>query len=171
MNVGKQRLDILEGLLKYTEAEEKFINEVLEKNKNDKEFIAYTEKFLKLQTYSTLRLAFLKADVERLLNGEFITTNGGIYTMGTLSVKLDDNYTKELKQEIQELIRKVISEEKEKIEPTKRYYNRRELMEFLSIGASTIEKLQIHGLQYVPVGRQVLFDIEQVYEVLDSLKK
>lgn len=91
--------------------------------------------------------------------------------MNNIAVKLDENYTKELKQEIQELIKKVISEEKEKIEPSKRYYNRRELMEFLSIGASTIEKLQVNGLQYVPVGRQVLFDIEQVYEVLHSLKK
>lgn len=91
--------------------------------------------------------------------------------MNNIAVKLDENYTKELKQELQELIKKVILEEKEKIEPTKRYYNRRELMEFLSIGASTIEILQINGLQYVPLGRQTLFDIEQVHEVMNSLKK
>lgn len=91
--------------------------------------------------------------------------------MQNISVRLDETYTKELKQELQNLITLTVKEQTEKIQPTKRYYNRGELMKFLGCGGSTIEMLQMHGLQYVPLGRQTLFDIEQVHEVMNSLKK
>lgn len=91
--------------------------------------------------------------------------------MNNIAVRLDETYTKELKQELQNLITLTVKEQTEKIQPTKRYYNRRELMKFLGCGGSTIEILQMNGLQYVQLGRQTLFDIEQVHEVLHSLKK
>lgn len=91
--------------------------------------------------------------------------------MENLAVRLDESYSVQLKKELQTLIIATVKEQTEKIQPTKRYYNRSELMKFLSCGSSTIEKLQINGLKYVSIGRANLFDIEEVYQILESLKK
>ncbi|MDO4813665.1 MAG: hypothetical protein Q3988_01090 [Gemella sp.] len=89
-----------------------------------------------------------------------------------MEVVLGSNYQEELKESLRSLIQKTIKEEQEKIRPTKRYYKRNELVEFLGIGDKTLTKLRENGLRYVPLNEKTnYFDINEVYAVLESMKK
>lgn len=89
-----------------------------------------------------------------------------------MEVVLSSNYQEQIKESLRKLIKITIKEEQEKIRPTKRYYKRNELLEFLGIGDKTLNKLRENGLKYVPLNEKTnYFDINEVYEVLESMKK
>ncbi|MDO4814555.1 MAG: hypothetical protein Q3988_05600 [Gemella sp.] len=88
-----------------------------------------------------------------------------------MEVVLSSNYQEKLKEELRELIRQTAKEEAERIQPGKRLYNATELMQYLGCGQQTLKELQIAGLKEMKVGRQRLFDIEEVYEVLKARRK
>lgn len=88
-----------------------------------------------------------------------------------MEVVLSSNYQEQLKEELRELIRQTAKEEAERIQPGKRLYNATELMQYLGCGQQTLKELQIAGLKVIQLGRQKLFDINEVYEVLDTMKK
>ncbi|MBF0714661.1 hypothetical protein [Gemelliphila palaticanis] len=88
-----------------------------------------------------------------------------------MEVVLSNEYTKGLKIQLTNLIDEVIKDRLEKIQPTKRYYTQQELRELFKIGANTMLELQQQGLQYVRLGRKYYFDIEDVYSILETLKR
>ncbi|MBF0746445.1 hypothetical protein IR073_01970 [Gemella sp. 19428wG2_WT2a] len=89
-----------------------------------------------------------------------------------MEVVLSSNYSQQLKGELRSLIQETIKEEQEKIRPTKRYYKRNELIKFLGIGEKTLSRLRENGLKYVPLNEKTnYYDIEEVYEVLETMKR
>lgn len=84
---------------------------------------------------------------------------------------LSKEYTQELKMQLTNLIDEVIKDRLEKIKPTKRYYTRQEIYELFKIGASTMAELQQQGVRYVKLGKKYYFDIDEIYQVLETLKR
>lgn len=87
-----------------------------------------------------------------------------------MEVVLTENQSLKIKEQITNLINEVIKEKMNTINPEKRYFTRTELQKYLSIGASSMEQLQTLGLHYVKVGNRHLFDIQEVYEILEENK-
>ncbi len=88
-----------------------------------------------------------------------------------MEVVLSEAQSIKIKEQISILIDEVITEHIEKIKPYKRYFTRIELQKFIGIGASSMEILKQHGLKYAVLGNRHLFDIEDVYKILEDLKK
>lgn len=84
-----------------------------------------------------------------------------------LNVQLPQEQEILLKNQILDGIKDIIKSE----EVSKRYYNRKDLCTFLKIGVDTLETLKDNGLNYVKLGRQYLFDINEVYSILEKMKK
>lgn len=59
----------------------------------------------------------------------------------------------------------------EKASLPKRYLQQKELMQYLGIGYDTLEVLYANGLKYISLGKRKLIDIEDVAEILNSMKK
>ncbi|OFK63713.1 hypothetical protein HMPREF2811_02545 [Globicatella sp. HMSC072A10] len=59
----------------------------------------------------------------------------------------------------------------EKASLPKRYLQQKELMKYLGIGYETLEELYANGLKYISLGKRKLIDIEDVAEILNSMKK
>lgn len=88
-----------------------------------------------------------------------------------MEVVLSKEYTKKLEEQLEAVIDNAINKKIEKLSPYKRYVTRNELCAVLGIGQSTLDKLAMHGLRYAVVGNKHLFDIEEVYSILETLKK
>lgn len=88
-----------------------------------------------------------------------------------MEVVLSEAQSIKIKEQISTLVDEVITERIEKIKPYKRYFTRIELQKFIGIGASSMEILKQHGLKYAVLGNRHLFDIEDVYKILEDLKK
>ncbi|MFI3805659.1 hypothetical protein [Vagococcus fluvialis] len=52
-----------------------------------------------------------------------------------------------------------------------RYVNQRTLMRELRIGYDTLKKLRLKGLEVIIIGRQHLYDIEDVKDIFNKLKE
>ena len=87
-----------------------------------------------------------------------------------MEVVLSEAQSEKIKDQLNNLIDEVIKNRIEKIKPNKRYLTRVELQKFLGIGNSSMEILKQNGLKYVVLGNKHLFDIEDVNEILNSLK-
>ena len=87
-----------------------------------------------------------------------------------MEVVLSEAQSEKIKDQLNLLIDEVITNRIEKIKPYKRYLTRVELQKFIGIGNSSMEILKQNGLQYVVLGNKHLFDIEDVYEILNNLK-
>ncbi|MBF0713544.1 hypothetical protein HZY83_02435 [Gemella sp. GH3] len=88
-----------------------------------------------------------------------------------MQVVLSEEYTKQLEKQIEKVIDRVIENKIAQMKPYKRYLTRAELCKFLSIGQCTMDKLAQAGLTYAVLGNRYLFDIEEVYRILETLKK
>ncbi|EDO1241682.1 hypothetical protein GY178_001732 [Listeria monocytogenes] len=51
-----------------------------------------------------------------------------------------------------------------------RYVNQQTLMKELHIGFNTLKKLHLNGLQVIIIGRQHLYDLEDLKNILNQLK-
>ena len=87
-----------------------------------------------------------------------------------MEVVLSEAQSEKIKDQLNSLIDEVIKNRLEKIKPYKRYLTRNELQKFVGIGNSSMEILKQNGLQYAVLGNKHLFDIEDVYEILNNLK-
>lgn len=87
-----------------------------------------------------------------------------------MEVVLSEAQSQKIKDQLNNLIDEVIKNRIEKIKPNKRYLTRVELQKFLGIGNLSMEILKQHGLQYAVLGNKHLFDIEDVNEILNTLK-
>lgn len=88
-----------------------------------------------------------------------------------MEVILSENQSKQIREQLTNLINDVITERIERIEPRQRYFTRIELQKFLNIGNSSMEILKANGLRYAVLGNRHLFDIEDVYSILNELKQ
>lgn len=52
-----------------------------------------------------------------------------------------------------------------------RYVNQRTLMKELRIGYDTLKRLRLNGLEVIIIGRQHLYDIEDVKDIFNKLKE
>lgn len=52
----------------------------------------------------------------------------------------------------------------------KRFIKQSELMTHMGVGMSTIEELYKSGLHWIPLGKSKFIDLEELAEVLESLK-
>ena len=87
-----------------------------------------------------------------------------------MEVVLSEAQSEKIKDQLNNLIDEVIKNRIEKIKPNKRYLTKVELQQFLGIGTSSMEILKQNGLKYAVLGNKHLFDIEDVNEILNSLK-
>ena len=87
-----------------------------------------------------------------------------------MEVVLSEAQSQKIKDQLNNLIDEVIKNRIERIKPNKRYLTRVELQKFLGIGNSSMEILKQNGLKYAVLGNKHLFDIEDVNEILNSLK-
>ena len=87
-----------------------------------------------------------------------------------MEVVLSEAQSQKIKDQLNNLIDEVIKNRIEKIKPNKRYLTRVELQKFLGIGNSSMEILKQNGLKYAVLGNKHLFDVEDVNEILNSLK-
>lgn len=87
-----------------------------------------------------------------------------------MEVVLSEAQSQKIKEQLNILIDEVIKNRIEKIKPYKRYLTRVELQKFLGIGKASMEILKQHGLRYAVLGNKHLFDIEDVNEILNTLK-
>lgn len=89
-----------------------------------------------------------------------------------MEVVLASAYKEKLLGEVEGVVNQAIKNKLEKINPTKRYYTRNDLLQFLGIGPSTLTKLMGKGLRYVKLNDKThWFDIMEVYEVLETMKR
>lgn len=51
-----------------------------------------------------------------------------------------------------------------------RYINQQTLMKELHIGYDTLKKLRLNGLEVIMIGRQHLYDLEDVKNIFNQLK-
>lgn len=51
-----------------------------------------------------------------------------------------------------------------------RYVNQKTLMKELHIGFDTLKKLHLNGLEAIVIGRQHLYDLEELTTVLNQIK-
>ncbi|EMF0565445.1 MULTISPECIES: hypothetical protein [Enterococcus] len=51
-----------------------------------------------------------------------------------------------------------------------RYVNQQTLMQELHISFSTLKILRLHGLKVIVIGRQHLYDLEDLKQILNQLK-
>lgn len=52
-----------------------------------------------------------------------------------------------------------------------RYINQTILMDELHIGTTSLKELRRHGLEVIVIGRQLLYDVDDVYRIFDQLKQ
>lgn len=89
----------------------------------------------------------------------------------SLAVVLPPEYENAIFERLVELNRKAFNQVKEEQYPGKRYFTQKELMKFFSTGQLEIDKWRMNGLPRVRKGGSWLYDIEDVYKVLEKLKE
>lgn len=89
----------------------------------------------------------------------------------SISVVLTEEYKQQIFEELLDLNRKAVQQVKEEQMPFKRYLNQNELMKFFNTHIREIEKWRMHGLRRVRKGGSWLYDIQEVYEILEKLKE
>ncbi|MFI3685617.1 hypothetical protein [Vagococcus fluvialis] len=52
-----------------------------------------------------------------------------------------------------------------------RYINQKTLMEELKIGTGTLKELRHRGLEVIVIGRQILYDSEDIKRIFEQLKQ
>lgn len=89
-----------------------------------------------------------------------------------MEVVLSHEYEKQLSARLEELINSTINNRLEREEPRKKRLNRQELKAHLAVGDKYIDTLMEHGLAMikVPGSRQIHFDLDEVYKVMDKFK-
>lgn len=51
----------------------------------------------------------------------------------------------------------------------KKFLNKQELLNFLKIGHNTLAEMKLHGLKPHKVGRQELYNLDEVYKSLEKM--
>lgn len=69
-----------------------------------------------------------------------------------------------------QLAETAIEQKIEKASIQKRFIKQNELMTHLGVGMSTIEELYKNGLRWIPLGKSKLIDLEELAQVLETLK-
>lgn len=87
-----------------------------------------------------------------------------------IQVTLPDEYTEQLYQQFLQLANRAVEQATQNVHVNNRYLNQEELKKYLGIGQALLDEMVIHGLSYVKLGRQKLFDLEDVYQYLEKNK-
>lgn len=88
-----------------------------------------------------------------------------------IAVTLPKEYENAIFERLVELNREAYKQVREEQFPGKRYFTQKELMKFFSTGQQEIEKWRMKGLSRVRKGGSWLYDIEEVYQILELLKE
>ena len=86
-------------------------------------------------------------------------------------IKLDPEYEEQIIMRFSQLADTAIDTAIERASIQRRYVTQQELMKHLGIGYDTLQTLVEHGLRYIHLGRSKMYDLEEVSEVLETLKK
>ena len=87
-----------------------------------------------------------------------------------LQIVLPQEYEDMILARFSQLAETAIEQKIEKASIQKRYIKQNELMTHLGVGMSTIEELYKNGLRWIPLGKSKLIDLEELAQVLETLK-
>lgn len=87
-----------------------------------------------------------------------------------LQIVLPQEYEDMILARFSQLAETAIEQKIEKASIQKRFIKQNELMTHLGVGMSTIEELYKNGLRWIPLGKSKLIDLEELAEVLETLK-
>lgn len=87
-----------------------------------------------------------------------------------LQIVLPQEYEDMILARFSQLAETAIEQKIEKASIQKRYIKQTELMTHLGVGMSTLEELYKNGLRWIPLGKSKLIDLEELAQVLETLK-
>ena len=87
-----------------------------------------------------------------------------------VEVVLSEDYAVQLRLEVLEMVHNAVKSVDITNTLKLKYVNQSELKKLLRIGQDVLDDLIENGLQYVRLGNKVLYDIEDVYRILESMK-
>lgn len=87
-----------------------------------------------------------------------------------VEVVLSEDYEEQLRLEVLEMVRNAVKSVDITNTLKLKYVNQSELKKLLRIGQEVLDDLIENGLQYVRLGNKVLYDIDDVYRILESMK-
>ena len=87
-----------------------------------------------------------------------------------VEVVLSEDYAEHLRLEVLEMVHNAVKSVDITNTLKLKYVNQSELKKLLRIGQDVLDDLIENRLQYVRLGNKILYDIEDVYRILESMK-